>query len=105
MQMYYDVELLFVLNQEDFQPPPKVKSAILHFVLKPGFKPDCDEKLFKRVVKVAFNQRRKTLRNALSAMVDKNKMSDLPFLELRAERLSWQDFVVLTNAIAKIQHT
>lgn len=105
MQMYYDVELLFVLNQEDFQPPPKVKSAILHFVLKPGFKPDCDEKLFKRVVKVAFNQRRKTLRNALSAMVDKNKMADLPFLELRAERLSWQDFVVLTNAIAKIQHT
>ncbi|HNP48239.1 MAG TPA: 16S rRNA (adenine(1518)-N(6)/adenine(1519)-N(6))-dimethyltransferase RsmA [Bacteroidia bacterium] len=102
MQMYYDVELLFVLDQKDFNPPPKVKSAVLRFTLKPGFVPDCDEKLFRRVVKVAFNQRRKTLRNALSAMTDKSTMTDLPFLDLRAERLSWQDFVVLTNAIAKI---
>ncbi|HRH66910.1 MAG TPA: 16S rRNA (adenine(1518)-N(6)/adenine(1519)-N(6))-dimethyltransferase RsmA [Bacteroidia bacterium] len=102
MQMYYEVELLFILNQNDFQPPPKVKSAILRFTAKTGFKPGCDEKLFRRVVKVAFNQRRKTLRNALSAMVNKSTMTDLPFLDLRAERLSWQDFVVLTNAIEKI---
>ena len=101
MQAYYDVELLFTLNQEDFNPPPKVKSAILHFSRKENFVLGCDAVLFKRVIKAAFNQRRKTLRNALSVLNGKEALKHVPFLDLRAEQLSWQQFVELTNSIAK----
>ncbi len=101
MQAYYDVELLFTLNQEDFIPPPKVKSAILHFSRKENFSLGCDAVLFKRVIKAAFNQRRKTLRNALSVLNGRDALKDVPFLDLRAEQLSWQQFVELTNSIAK----
>lgn len=100
MQAYYEVELLFTLNQEDFNPPPKVKSAILHFSRKENFTLGCDAILFKRVIKAAFNQRRKTLRNALSVLNGRDALADVPFLDLRAEQLSWQQFVVLTNSIA-----
>ncbi|HNS11809.1 MAG TPA: 16S rRNA (adenine(1518)-N(6)/adenine(1519)-N(6))-dimethyltransferase RsmA [Bacteroidia bacterium] len=100
MQAYYEVELLFTLNQEDFNPPPKVKSAILHFQRKENFTLGCDAVLFKRVVKAAFNQRRKTLRNALSVLNGKEALLHVPFLDLRAEQLSWQQFVELTNNIA-----
>lgn len=101
MQAYYNVELLFTLNQEDFNPAPKVKSAILHFSRKENFNLGCDPVLFKRVIKAAFNQRRKTLRNALSVLNGKEALNDVPFLDLRAEQLSWQQFVELTNSIAK----
>lgn len=100
MQAYYKVELLFTLNQEDFNPPPKVKSAILHFNRKENFSLGCDAVLFKRVVKAAFNQRRKTLRNALSVLNGKEALLNVPFLDLRAEQLSWQQFVELTNSIS-----
>lgn len=60
---------------------------------------DCDEKLFWQVVKAGFNQRRKTLRNALSSLINKEKMTDDKILDLRAERLSVDDFVRLTNQI------
>ena len=60
---------------------------------------DCDEKLFWQVVKAGFNQRRKTLRNALSSLINKEKLTDEPMLDLRAERLSVDDFVNLTNKI------
>jgi 16S rRNA (adenine1518-N6/adenine1519-N6)-dimethyltransferase len=100
MQAYYHVELLFTLNQEDFNPPPKVKSAILHFDRKENFELGCNPILFKRVIKAAFNQRRKTLRNALSVLNGKEALDGVPFLDLRAEQLSWQQFVELTNSIA-----
>jgi len=103
MQAYYEVELLFTLNQEDFNPPPKVKSAILHFQRKEGFTLGCDAVLFKRVVKAAFNQRRKTLRNALSVLNGKEALLNVPYLDLRAEQLSWQQFVELTNAVAAFE--
>jgi 16S rRNA (adenine1518-N6/adenine1519-N6)-dimethyltransferase len=101
MQAYYEVELLFVLNQEDFSPPPKVKSGVLRFERKENFELGCDEKSFFRMVKTAFNQRRKTLRNALSSMMNKNGIASIPYLDKRAETLSWQQFVELTIAIAE----
>lgn len=101
MQAFYDIELLFLLDEKDFAPPPKVKSAVLRFIRKENKKLDCDEKLFRTVVKTAFNQRRKTLRNALSPLIDKTKKIDIPYLDKRAETLSWQQFVELTNVFQK----
>ncbi len=97
MQAYYDVKIVMQLQQNDFQPPPKVKSSVLHFLRKENFELGCEEKNFRKVVKMAFNQRRKTLRNALSGMVQRD--IDIPFASLRAEALSWQNFVELTNFI------
>ncbi len=99
MQAFYDVELLFILDENDFAPPPKVKSAVLRFMRKEKIKLDCDEKFFFRVVKTAFNQRRKTLRNALSQFLDQKKKENIPYLDKRAEALSWQQFVELTNQL------
>jgi 16S rRNA (adenine1518-N6/adenine1519-N6)-dimethyltransferase len=100
MQAFYDVELLFTLDEKDFVPPPKVKSAVLRFTRKGKIQLDCDEKLFFKVVKTAFNQRRKTLRNALKIFTGSAK-ENIPYLDKRAETLSWQQFVELTNAIDK----
>ena len=102
MQTWFDVELIMVLNENDFTPPPKVKSAVLHFIRKDNFELQCDEKLFRKVVKTAFNQRRKTLRNALSILVSKEHSDKIPFAQLRAETLSWEKFVDLTNAVEKL---
>jgi len=100
MQAYYDVKLLFTLPEDAFTPPPKVKSAVLHFIRKEIFELGCDQALFYRVVKAAFNQRRKTMRNALSSLLPKDEMEGVPFLELRAETLHWSQYVTLTNILA-----
>lgn len=105
MQAYYDVELLFTLDEQAFIPPPKVKSAVIRCRRKIGFELPCDKVLFKKVVKAAFNQRRKTLRNALSVLLPKDKMEGLPFLDLRAEALHWSRFVELTDAMARRLHS
>lgn len=102
MQAWFDVERVLVLNENDFSPPPKVKSAVLHFLRKKNFKLPCNEAAFRRVVKTAFNQRRKTLRNALSSLVTKELSGKIPFAELRAEALSWEKFAELTNAVEKL---
>ncbi|WP_409151460.1 16S rRNA (adenine(1518)-N(6)/adenine(1519)-N(6))-dimethyltransferase RsmA [Sphingobacterium sp. BS-2] len=101
LQAYYDVSYLFTVKAGAFNPPPKVLSGVMRMVRNNRETLDCDEKLFWRVVKAGFNQRRKTLRNALSAVVPKDRMSDNPLYELRAERLSVQDFEILTNEISK----
>lgn len=100
IQAYYDVEYLFTVKAGAFNPPPKVLSGIIRLTRNAVPQLDCDEKLFWRVVKAAFNQRRKTLRNALSAIVPREKLPEGPLLELRAERLSVTDFVQLTNEIS-----
>lgn len=102
MQTWFDVKLIMILNENDFSPPPKVKSAVLHFLRKKNFVLQCEETAFRRVVKTAFNQRRKTLRNALSSLVTKELSNQIPFAELRAEALSWEKFVELTNAVENI---
>lgn len=99
MQAFYDVELLFELNENDFSPPPKVKSAVLRFVRKKEQALKCDEKKFFAVVKMAFNQRRKTLRNALKSLIVNAENRHIPYLDLRAEVLSWQQFEELTNLL------
>ena len=98
LQAYYDVEYLFTVNEDVFTPPPKVKSGVIRLIRKENQTLDCDEKLFRRVVKTAFNQRRKTLRNALKSinLVDEKKAE--PYLGLRAENLSVDDFIQLTQS-------
>jgi len=99
LQAYYQVEYLFTVKAGVFNPPPKVLSAVIRLSRNEIKELDCDEKLFWQVVKAGFNQRRKTLRNALSSLINKEKMTEEPMLDLRAERLSVVDFVWLTNLI------
>ncbi len=99
LQAYYKVEYLFTVKAGVFNPPPKVLSAVIRLTRNKTEQLNCDEKLFWQVVKAGFNQRRKTLRNAVSSLINKEKMTDEPLLDLRAERLSVDDFVKLTNLI------
>lgn len=103
LQAYYNLEYLFTVKAGVFNPPPKVLSAVIRLTRNETEKLDCDEKLFWQVVKAGFNQRRKTLRNALSALIDKEKMAQEPMLDLRAERLGVADFVALTQKITAIR--
>ena len=98
MQAYYTIEYLFTVHENVFHPPPKVKSAVIRLTRNSTEKLSCDEKLFFNVVKTAFNQRRKTLRNALSKFEIKILNSEI--LRKRAEQLSVNDFVELTNLIS-----
>lgn len=102
VQAYYNIEYLFTVDEDVFDPPPKVKSGVIRLNRNDKKKLDCNEKFFKQVVKQAFSQRRKTLRNALKPLIGKSGFND-PKLELRAERLSVKDFVYLTNQLERIQ--
>ncbi|MBS7565911.1 16S rRNA (adenine(1518)-N(6)/adenine(1519)-N(6))-dimethyltransferase RsmA [Mucilaginibacter sp. Bleaf8] len=99
LQAYYKVEYLFTVKAGVFNPPPKVLSAVIRLTRNEVKELPCDEKLFWQVVKAGFNQRRKTLRNALSALINKEAMTNEAMLDLRAERLTVADFVELTNKI------
>lgn len=83
LQAYYKVDYLFSVKPGVFNPPPKVNSAVIRLTRNEVLKLDCDEKLFWQVVKAGFNQRRKTLRNALSSIFNKESMGDDPMLDLR----------------------
>ena len=100
MQAWYQVEYLFTVHEHVFNPPPKVKSAVIRMMRNDTKELGCDEKLFKQVVKTTFNQRRKTLRNSIRPLV----RPDCPLLadELfnrRPEQLSVEEFVSLTNRV------
>ena len=100
MQAYYKIEYLFTVHEHVFDPPPKVKSAVIRFTRNDVSKIDCNEQLFKSVIKTAFNQRRKTLRNSLLPLVEKgNPMFADPLFDLRPERLDVAAFVDLTNRV------
>lgn len=96
---FYDMEYLFTVDESAFHPPPKVKSAVIRLVRNDTPQLDCDEKLFFQVVKQGFNQRRKTLRNALKSLMG-GAPFDHPFSGQRAEQLSVQQFIELTRWIA-----
>lgn len=97
LSAYYDIEYLFTVEGSAFLPPPKVKSGVIRMKRNNTKKLDCDEKLFTRVVKTAFNQRRKMLRQSLKSL-GKNMEDITPeILTKRAEQLSVKDFVYLTN--------
>ena len=102
LQAYYNIEYLFTVDEDVFDPPPKVKSGVIRLFRNDEKNLKCNEKFFKQVVKQAFSQRRKTLRNALKPLIGKSGFND-PKLELRAERLSVKDFVYLTNQLERIQ--
>ena len=98
LQAWYDVEYLFTVSEQVFDPPPKVKSAVLRMTRNGRTELGCDEKLFKTVVKTAFNQRRKTLRNSLKPLLGKECPDfALPLFDKRPEQLSVEDFVKLTR--------
>lgn len=104
LQAFYKIEYLFTVNPQVFIPPPHVKSGVIRLTRNNVEKLDCDEILFFRVVKAGFNQRRKTLRNALSEFgVRGTEFGEKIILDKRAEQLSVKDFVELTKAISAIQ--
>jgi len=100
VQAYYDAEYLFTVPPEVFDPPPKVQSAVLKLTRKPNLSLDCDEKLFKRVVKTAFNQRRKTIRNSLKIFNLSDNLKEDAIFDQRPEQLGVADFISLTKKIA-----
>jgi 16S rRNA (adenine1518-N6/adenine1519-N6)-dimethyltransferase len=99
LQAFYDIEYCFTVNEDVFTPPPKVKSGVIKMSRNNRKKLDCDEKLFIRVVKSGYNQRRKTLRNALKAFSLNTNSETEKLLEKRAEQLDVEDFIILTKNV------
>ncbi len=97
-QAYYHCEYLFTVSEHVFNPPPKVKSGVLRMTRYTTEMP-CDDKLFKNVVKTAFNQRRKTLRNSLKSLNLSDKLTEDTIFALRPEQLSVEEFILLTQKI------
>ena len=102
IQAWYDTEYLFTVDETVFNPPPKVKSAVIRMTRNSRKDIGCDWALFKRVVKATFNQRRKMLRGSLKQLIADPLALDLPadFLTKRPEQLTHEEFVMLTNAVA-----
>ena len=98
IQAFYNVEYLFTVNEDAFNPPPKVKSGVINIMRNNIKKLDCDEELFFKIVKAVFNQRRKMARNSLKAMIGDNKI-DHPLLTKRPEQLSVANFIELTKLL------
>ena len=112
IQAWYDVEYLFTVEPGVFNPPPKVRSAVIRLTRNKTTDLGCDEKLFRRLVKTTFNQRRKTLRNNIKPLLsqleaESNAKPDFsalladPFMQKRPEQLSVEDFIALTQSIQK----
>ena len=101
VQAWYRVEYLFTVHEHVFNPPPKVKSAVIRMTRNDTHELGCDEALFKRVVKTTFNQRRKTLRNSIKPLLGAGcPLTQAPVFDRRPEQLSVQEFVDLTNLVA-----
>ena len=102
LQAWYDIEYLFTVSEKVFDPPPKVKSAVIRMVRNSRQELGCDEKLFKTVVKTSFNQRRKTLRNSMKPLLGKDCPDySLAIFDKRPEQLSVEQFIELTHITAK----
>jgi 16S rRNA (adenine1518-N6/adenine1519-N6)-dimethyltransferase len=99
LQAFYKIDYLFTVGENEFIPPPRVKSAVIRLTRNDVKQLNCDEKLFKQIVKAGFNQRRKTLRNSIKAFKLKPEFLDHKYLAQRAEELSVEDFVALTNMV------
>ena len=99
-QAFYDVEYLFTVEPEVFNPPPKVKSGVMRMIRKENYALPCDEKLFFSVVKIGFQQRRKTLRNSLKSFSLSDNLKEDTIFDLRPEQLSVEQFIELTQKIA-----
>ncbi|MES2557062.1 MAG: 16S rRNA (adenine(1518)-N(6)/adenine(1519)-N(6))-dimethyltransferase RsmA [Bacteroidota bacterium] len=95
LQTYYDITYCFTVDEHVFDPPPKVKSGVIRCVRNERTSLPCDEKLYKTVVKMSFNQRRKTIRNSIKALLPANYPEN-EVLQLRPERLGVEEFIALT---------
>lgn len=100
LQAWYDIEYLFTVNETVFNPPPKVKSAVIRLRRNSVERLACDETLFVKVVKASFGQRRKMIRNSLRSVFGNFGGAEHPFFTQRAEQLSVADFVELTDWVA-----
>jgi 16S rRNA (adenine1518-N6/adenine1519-N6)-dimethyltransferase len=100
-QAFFDVEYLFTVPPHVFNPPPKVDSGVIRLVRKKDYSLPVDEKLFFRVVKTAFNQRRKMLRSSLKSLNLSDSLKEDPIFTKRPEQLSVAAFIALTQKIAK----
>ncbi len=100
LQAWYDIDYLFTVHENVFNPPPKVKSAVIRLRRNATRALECDEALFVQVVKAAFSQRRKMLKNPLKAVFGGFGGAEHPFFTRRAETLSVQEFVELTRWVA-----
>jgi 16S rRNA (adenine1518-N6/adenine1519-N6)-dimethyltransferase len=98
LQAFYDIEYLFTVNENVFNPPPKVKSAVIRLTRNQVKKLDCDEVLFKKIIKTTFNQRRKTIRNSIRILFNDNTIRH-PLFDKRPEQLSVEQFVELTKFV------
>lgn len=104
LQAYYDIEYLFTVHENAFNPPPKVKSGVIRLKRNEREALPISDSFFKTVVKLAFNQRRKTMRNSLMSLTGKTAPEELTeTLKLRPEQMSPEAFINLAEAIYKIQ--
>jgi 16S rRNA (adenine1518-N6/adenine1519-N6)-dimethyltransferase len=101
LQAWYDIDYLFTVSEKVFNPPPKVKSAVIRLRRNATKRLDCDEQLFVKVVKASFGQRRKMLRNSLRAVFGQFGGAEHPLFSTRAEQLSVEQFVELTRWVAE----
>ena len=99
LQAYYDIEFLFKVPPGVFHPPPKVMSAVIRLTRNKTQQLACDENLFKKIVKQSFQNRRKTLRNALKPLTLSAPFYALPLMDKRAEQLTVDQFITLTKLI------
>ena len=99
LQAFYTVEYLFTVDAAVFRPPPKVQSAVIRLKRNAVEQLDCDEQIFKTIVKTAFNQRRKTLRNSLKTIVFPEEFRQNNLFEKRPEQLSVEEFVYLAKNV------
>lgn len=105
LQAWYDIDYIISVGSGAFCPPPKVQSAVIRLRRNSRTELGCDERQFRQVVKTAFNQRRKTLRNALKPMLPEGFDCSDPVFDLRAERLSVEDFIALTLRISQARQS
>ena len=100
IQAWYDVEYLFTVHENVFNPPPKVKSAVIRLSRNKNENRGCDEALFRRIVKPVFTMRRKMMRNGMKQIIGKDSpLLNDPIFNLRPEQLSVEDFINLTNRV------
>lgn len=106
LQAWYDIEYLFTVEPHHFCPPPKVRSGVIRLIRNKREALDCDELLFKQVVKTTFNQRRKTIRNSIAPLLGSGGLpDDHPLAKKRPEQLGVEEFVKLTNDVLRIINT
>lgn len=103
-QAYFKTEYLFTVEPGSFNPPPKVVSAVIRLTRKEDFELGCNEKLFRTIVKTAFGQRRKMLRNTLKPFFDNDLLMRDPYFEKRPETLGWEEYVSLVNRSVDKSH-